>query len=33
MYGCVHLNIVTKALQEFYQTPLYKSAKISIIPN
>jgi hypothetical protein len=33
MYGYVHLNIATKTLQEFCQTPLYKSAKNSIRPN
>ncbi len=33
MSGYVRPNIVIKALQELYQTLLYKSAKFSIRPN
>ncbi len=33
MSSYVHLNIMMKILQEFYQTPVYKNAKISIRSN
>jgi hypothetical protein len=33
VFGYVHPNIVMKALQQIYQTPLYINAKVSIQPN